>query len=51
MDFSPLAASRGYPPAVVLGLLVAAASLAKEHRLQGPQAQQSQLAGSRAQAQ
>ena len=33
--FSLVVASRGYPPAVVLALLIAVASLVAEHGLQG----------------
>ena len=38
MGFSPAVASRGPSLAAVLGLLVAAASLVAEHRLQGARA-------------
>ena len=35
MTFAPAAASRGYPPVAVCGLLTVVASLVAEHRLWG----------------
>ena len=50
VGFVLLAEIKGYSLGGVCGLLIAGASLSVEHRLQGAQAQQLQLLGSRAQS-